>query len=212
MDTSTTIASLDIEHARALTPGCEHVLHFNNAGASLMPRPVLEASIGQLEREARMGGYEAADHMAQQNGAVYGSIARLIGCHPDEVALAEGSSQAWHKAFHAVPLRAGDRVLTASNEYNSNWLSLLRTCEQRGCSLELVPNDASGQVDVAALSNMLDDRVKLVALTHIATSNGMVNPVEAVGRALRGSNALYLLDACQSIGQRTVDVERIGCD
>lgn len=207
-----TLVTLDVDRARALTPGCANVAHFNNAGAGLMPAPVLEAVTEQLRREALMGGYEAAARSAAAVEAVYTSVARLIGCATDEVALMEGSSQAWQKAFHAVPLGPGDRVLTASTEYNSNWLSLLRACERTGCTIEVVPNDADGQLDVDALARLMDHRVKLVALTHVATSNGMVGPVEAVGRVLRGSEAIYLLDACQSVGQLPVDVERIGCD
>lgn len=203
---------IDVARARALTPGCAHVLHFNNAGAALMPQPVLDATVGQLQREATMGGYEAAASMAAATEAVYDSVARLIHAHRDEIALFEGSSQAWHKAFHAVPLAKGDRVLTASTEYSTNWLSLLRVRERTGCTIEVVPDRPSGEVDVDALAAMLDERVKLVMITHVATSNGMVNPVEEVGRAVRGSGALYLVDACQSVGQLPIDVARIGCD
>ncbi|MFZ1686352.1 MAG: aminotransferase class V-fold PLP-dependent enzyme [Flavobacteriales bacterium] len=207
-----TITDIDVAKARALTPGCEHVLHFNNAGSGLLSRAVLDTVIQHTELEAVMGSYEAAAHRAEGLKAVYSSFARLLNCNSDEVALTDGATQAWHRAFHSIPLAKGDRVLTASNEYNSNWLSLLRTCKKLGCSLEVIPNDGSGQLDPKALSNMLDDRVKLVAITQIATSNGMVNPVEAVGDALRGSKAIYLLDACQAVGQMPLDVERIGCD
>lgn len=204
--------ALDVSRARALTPGCDRVIHFNNAGAALISRPVLDAVIGHLHLEATTGSYEAQAARADALNTVYASFARLLNAQADEIACTDGATQAWHRAFHAVPLRPGDRVLTASNEYNSNWLSLRRTCDRIGCSLEVVPNDELGRIDVRALGRLLDERVKLVALTHIATSNGMVNPAEEVGAVLRGSNALYLLDACQSVGQRVLDVERIGCD
>ena len=209
---------LDVSKARALTPGCDRVLHFNNAGCGLMSQPVLDTVIEHTQLEARMGSYEAAAQKADALNAVYTSFAKLLNCNTDEIAFTDGSTQAWHRAFHSVPLQKGDRVLTANNEYNSNWLSLRRTCDKVGASLEVVPSDANGLLDVHALKNMLDDRVKLVAITQITNSNGMVNPVVEVGDVLRacppgrGSKAIYLLDACQAVGQMPVDVERIGCD
>jgi cysteine desulfurase/selenocysteine lyase len=178
----------------------------------LMSQPVLDTVVEHTRQEAVMGSYEAAAAKTDALNAVYTSFATLLNCHADEIALTDGATQAWHRAFHSVPLQKGDRVLTANNEYNSNWLSLRRTCDMRGCSLEVVPSDENGLLDVKALANMLDDRVQLVAITQITNSNGMVNPVEEVGVALRGSKAIYLLDACQAVGQMPVDVERIGCD
>ncbi|MCC7503484.1 MAG: aminotransferase class V-fold PLP-dependent enzyme [Flavobacteriales bacterium] len=203
---------IDVARARALTPGCERVLHFNNAGCGLMSQPVLETVLSHTQREALMGSYEAAAQQADALNAVYTSFGTLLNCKATELAFSDGATQAWHRAFHAVPLAKGDRVLTANNEYNSNWLSLRRRCDQVGASLEVVPSDADGLLDVKALTEMLDDRVKLVAITQIANSNGMVNPVEEVGDAVRGSKAIYLLDACQAVGQMPVDVERIDCD
>lgn len=204
--------AFDVSRARALTPGCERVIHFNNAGCGLMSQPVLDTVVEHTQLEAVMGSYEAAAAKADALNGVYRSFATLLNAHPDEMAFCDGSTQAWHRAFHSVPLQKGDRVLTANNEYNSNWLSLRRTCDRIGCSLEVVPSDENGLLDVKALANMLDDRVKLVAITQITNSNGMVNPVAEVGAALRGSNAIYLLDACQAVGQMPLDVERIGCD
>jgi len=206
------ITDIDVSRARSLTPGCERVVHFNNAGSGLMPQPVLDTVLEHTRLEAQMGSYEAAAKKAEALNAVYTSFATLLNCRADEIALTDGATQSWHRAFHAVPLNKGDRVLTANNEYNSNWLSLRRRCDQVGASLEVVPSDAEGLVDIPALKRMLDDRVKVVAITQITNSNGKVNPVEEVGAALRESNAIYLLDACQAVGQMPVDVERTGCD
>ncbi len=205
---------MDVQRARAETPGCAEVLHFNNAGAALMPRPVLEAVTEHLELEARIGGYEAANREAARWEATYDAIARLIGCGRDEIAVVENATRAWDMAFYAVPLGPGDRVLTARAEYVSNYLALLQVARRTGATVEVVPSDEMGQVDVEALRRMLDGRVRLVAITHVPTNGGLVNPVEDIGRVVRdhGHGALYLVDACQSAGQLPLDVTRIGCD
>lgn len=203
---------MDIERARAETPGCEEVLHFNNAGAALMPQAVIDAQIGHLELEARIGGYEAADVASEGVAACYDSIARLLNCHRDEVALVENATVGWCLAFYAVDLQAGDRILTTEAEYSSNYINYLKVAKDKGVVVEVVPSDASGQLDVEALERMIDGKVKLIAITHVPTNGGLVNPAAEVGRVARAHGILYLLDACQSPGQIDLDVQAIGCD
>jgi cysteine desulfurase / selenocysteine lyase len=202
----------DLSRARRETPGCEEVLHFNNAGASLMPQPVLDATVSHLRLEARIGGYEAAGSSREAIERVYDASAALIGCDRDEIAVVENATRAWDMAFYSMPLGPGDRILTAMAEYASNYIAFLQVARRTGARVEPVPNDEHGQLSVDALREMLDERVKLIAITHVPTNGGLVNPAAAVGEVARDAGVLYLLDACQSIGQVPVDVETIGCD
>lgn len=203
---------VDVRRARQDTPGCQEVIHFNNAGAALMPRPVIDATIGHLELESRIGGYEAADAAADRIEAAYTETARLIGARPDEIAVVENATRAFDMAFYAVPFQAGDRILTSVSEYASNVIGYLQVARKTGARVEVVPNDEHGQLSVAALKNLLDERVKLIALSHIPTNGGLVQPAEEIGKVAREAGILYLLDACQSVGQVAVDVTAIGCD
>jgi len=202
----------DLQHARQDTPGCEHVLHFNNAGASLMPRPVLEATIAHLQLEAQIGGYEAAERANDAIEHVYDAAAALIGCSRDEIAIIENATRAWDMAFYSIPFKPGDRILTAMAEYASNYIAFLQVTRKTGATVEVIPNDAHGQISLEALRRAIDDRVKLIAITHVPTNGGLVNPVVEVGKVAREHGILYLVDACQSVGQMPIDVNQIGCD
>lgn len=204
--------AFDLIKARRETPGCEQVLHFNNAGAALMPHAVINAVHQHLQREALMGAYEAADLMQEPLEQVYDCIAELIGAQRDEIALVENATRAWDMAFYAIPFQVGDRILTSMAEYGSNYLAFLQLAQRKGIQIEAIPNDEHGQISLDALRAAIDERVRLIALTHVPTNGGLVNPAADVGRIAREAGVLYLLDACQSIGQLPVDVEAIGCD
>ena len=204
--------TLDVGKARRDTPGCEEVLHFNNAGAALMPEPVLRATVGHLELEARIGGYEAATREEEAVGRIYGAAARMLGCGPDEIAVVENATRAWDMAFYSIPFEPGDRILTAQAEYASNFIAFLQVARRTGASVEVVPNDEHGRISVEALRGMIDERVRLIAMTHVPTNGGLVNPAAEVGRVAREAGVLYLLDACQSAGQMPIDVGETGCD
>jgi len=205
--------AFDVARARRDTPGSMRVAHLNNAGAALPPSPVTEAVIAHLRLEAEIGGYEAAGVAAERIQATYRGIARLIGCQVDEVAILENATRAWDMAFYAMQFKPGDRILTAHAEYASNVIAFLQVARRTGAVIEIVDDDEHGQLCIADLRRRLDSRsVKLVAITHVPTQGGLVNPAEEVGTVAREAAVPFLLDACQSVGQLPVDVQRIGCD
>ena len=191
------------------------VAHLNNAGAALPPAQVTDAVIAHLRREADIGGYEAADAARDQIELAYPAIARLIGSQPDEIAVVENATRAWDMAFYAMSFQPGDRILTAHAEYASNVIAFLQVAARSGAVVEVVDDDAYGQFSVADLRRRLEHGggdVKLIAMTHVPTQGGLVNPAEEVGALARAAGVPFLLDACQSVGQMPLDVGRIGCD
>ncbi|HEY8234233.1 MAG TPA: aminotransferase class V-fold PLP-dependent enzyme [Vicinamibacteria bacterium] len=207
------MAPLDVAALRRDTPGCERVLHFNNAGSSLPPGPVVEAQLAHLRLEAEIGGYEAADRASERVDNAYTAVAALLGASRDEIAVVENATRAFDMAFYAFALRAGDRILCSRAEYASNYLALLQATRRSGAVIEVVPSETDGRVSVSALRESLArERARLVVLTHVPTNGGLVNPAREVGRACRESGVPLLLDACQSAGQMPLDVAELGCD
>lgn len=202
----------DLERLRADTPACQRLTHFNNAGASLMPEPVYQAVIDYLTQERNQGGYETARAMADQLDAFYPTFAELLNAQPSEIAYIENATRAWDMAVYALPLNEGDRVLVHDSEYASNYLALLQLARQRGIHIDRVSSDQHGQIDVEKLEAMIQPQSKVIALTHAPSQSGLVNPAAVVGEIAKRHKLIYVLDACQSVGQMCLDVKKIGCD
>ena len=203
---------VSLDQLRAVTPGVDHVLHFNNAGAALPPDIVLSTVIGHLEREATIGGYEAADEAADRLDAVYDSLAALIGAEPSQMAVVENATRAWDMAVYGYPFVAGDRVLTCRAEYVSNVLALLQLQERHGIEVVVIEDDEHGQIDLCQLEDELAQGATMVVLTHAPTNGGLINPAAAVGALCEQHGTFYVLDACQSAGQVPLDVGTLKCD
>ncbi|MGV3480439.1 MAG: aminotransferase class V-fold PLP-dependent enzyme [Sphingobium sp.] len=202
----------ELARLRAEPPGTAHRIHLNNAGAALMPAPVLSAVTDHLRREAEIGGYEAKAEQSDRIEGVYRSVARLLNAHVDEIALAENATVAWQWAFYAQTFSPGDRILTTTAEYAANYLAYLQIARRTGAVVETIPDRTDGTLDPRALEAMIDGRVRLIAITWIPTNGGLVNPAAEVGRIARAYGVPYLLDACQAAGQLPIDVDAIGCD
>lgn len=224
----TRVPTLNIEALRADTPGCAHCNHLNNAGAALMPEPVLRAMHEHLELEAHYGGYEAADLAADAIQDTYTAIADLLGAKARQIALVENATAAFGQALSSIPFEPGDVILTSRADYVSNQIMFLSLIRRFGVELVRAPDlpnadsatgqsttgqSATGCVDPNAVEDLVRrHRPKLVAITHIPTYSGRIQDVTAIGAICRRHDVTFLLDACQSVGHLPLDIETLGCD
>ena len=205
--------TLDVESLRADTPGCTGRVHLNNAGASLMPSPVLEVVKKHLDLEATIGGYEAAAAASESIEDAYRSVAEVLGTSPANVAFTEHATAAFTQALSSVRFQAGDVILTTRCDYASNQIQYLSLADRFGVEVLRAPDAPEGGVDLHAIKGLIHrKRPRLVALTQIPANSGLVQDAAGVGALCRERDVLYLVDACQSVGQMPVDVEEIGCD
>src|SRR5260221_1294189 len=195
------------------TPGCREKVHFNNAGASLMPKPVIEAIENHIRLEASEGGYESADYKATEINGFYESAARLLNGKASNIAFTSSATNSYARALSCIPFEKVDKVLIANEDYISNQLAFLSLQKRWGIQLLRATSLPEGGVDVDDMKRLMDKHLpRLVSLTHVPTNSGLVQPVERVGDLCRERGIPYLVDAFQSVSQFPLDVKKIRCD
>ena len=202
----------EIQRARNETRGCEYVTHFNNAGSSLMAAPVADYLYEFLQEEEMKGGYETAASRNMELENFYVRVAELINAKPKEIAFVENATRAWDMIFYSIPLKAGDQIITVRSEYGSNVIAYLHRAKQTGAELVILDNNDDGEPDTDQLRKLINKKTKLISMSHIPTGGGLVNPASEIGAIANEYGVPYLLDACQSVGQMSVNVADIGCD
>jgi selenocysteine lyase/cysteine desulfurase len=204
---------LVVKHWRDDTPGCGNQIHFNNAGSGLMPRSVLDAIVGHLNREANFGGYESAEDAEAAVADAYANVARVLGTQPRNIAVVENSTVAFFQALSAFDFKPGDVIITTRNDYISNQLAYLSLARRRGVEVRRAADLAGGGADPQSVRELLrDSRARLLAVTWVPTNSGLMQPVEALGEMAEAASVPYLVDGCQAVGQIPVDVAKLRCD
>jgi selenocysteine lyase/cysteine desulfurase len=209
----------EIARFRNDTRGCSQVVHLNNAGASLMPDVVTNAITEHIDLESRIGGYEASAMRAEAIQQFYVQAGRLINCDASNIAFTASATDSFVRALSAIPFRPGDVILTDNDDFISNQIQFLAYEKRFGVKLVRIQNAPEGGVDLEDLAQKLKQlKPRLLAITHIPTNSGLVQPVKAIGeiygeyQRTQGDGIWYILDACQSIGQMKLDVTELQCD
>ena len=203
----------DLARWRTETPGCATRVHLNNAGAGLMPQPVLDTITQHLQREAAIGGYEAADEAESRVRASYEAVAHLIGAAARNIAVVENATVAFSQALSAFDFHPGDVIVTTRADYPSNQLMFLSLARRLGVEVRRAADLPEGGVDPDDVRRQASDpRCKLVAVSWVPTNSGLVQAVPDVGAVCAQLGVPYLVDACQAVGQIPVNMETLRCD
>ncbi len=207
---------MDLTHWRADTPGTAHRNHLNNAGAALMPRPVIDAITEHIALEASIGGYEAADARAAATAAGYDMLGQLVGAGARNIAVVANATAGFVQALSSFDFAPGDVIITSRCDYTSNQIQYLSLQARLGIEVVHAADLPEGGVDPDAVRRAFQQigahKCRLVAISWIPTNSGLVQDVEGVGRVCEDAGVPYLVDACQAVGQIPIDVERLRCD
>ena len=219
MQTGSVFSPSEMAAFRNDTEGCKNVIHLNNAGASLMPNVVTQSILEHIRLESQIGGYEASALRAEAIAQFYVQAARLFNCKASNIAFTASATDSYTRALSSIPFQPGDIILTDMDDFISNQIQFL-SCQKRvGIKIIRIKNAPGGGVDLEDLEQKLVKwQPRLLAITHIPTNSGLVQPVKAIGEIysryinMHSDKTWYILDACQSVGQMKLDVQELKCD
>jgi len=178
-----------------------------------MPRPVIDAITGHIQREANWGAYESADDASDAIHDSYVSVANLLGAESRNIAIVENATVAFYAALSAFDFKAGDIIITTRNDYISNQLAYLSLAKRYGVEIQRAEDRETGGVDPESVRELLrNPKVRLLAVTWVPTNSGLIQPVELLGKIAEEARVPYLVDACQAVGQLPIDVKQLRCD
>ncbi len=195
------------------------LVYLDNAATTQKPRAVIQALVDYYEQDnsnVHRGAHALADRATQKFEAARVKVAEFINAaEARQVIWTRGTTESINlvaASWGRANLQAGDRVLVSAMEHHSNIVPWQLVAAEKGASVEPIPVDANGTLDLAALEAMLDDRVKLVACGHVSNALGTVNPVADVVRLAHAAGALVLIDGAQAVSHWPVDVQALDCD
>jgi cysteine desulfurase/selenocysteine lyase len=191
------------------------ITYFDNAASSLTPEPVLE-KMKEFYHEYRANVERGVHRLSQKAGEEYANarskVADFINAKPEEVIMTKNTTEGINTIASGLAWRKGDKVVATNIEHHSNLIVWLRLKKRFGVDVEFVKANSEGVFDVADFERAIDDRTKLVAVTHASNVLGSISPIEEIAATAHECGAHMLVDGAQSVPHMELDVLEMGCD
>lgn len=189
------------------------VIHFNNAGTGVQSKRIIKSISLYLKNERKYGGYEFAEKFKKETNKLYINLAKLLNAKEDEISFIPNTTLGWNLLFSSLSLSKRDEILIFENEYNSNYISILKRKKEFG-KIVISKIDPNGLICEKDLLKNLTRNTKICSLQHISSQCGNKIDVVKVCKIIKEFNSkiIIILDCCQSVGQANINVRKIGCD
>ena len=199
------------------------LVYLDNAATTQKPNAVIDA-IANYYREdnsnVHRGAHTLADRATAKFEAARITVARFINApvingSAKQILWTRGTTESINlvaASWGRSQLNAGDRVLVSAMEHHSNIVPWQMVAQEKGATVEPIPVDASGTLDLPAFVAMLDERVKMVSVGQVSNALGTINPVEDIIRLAHAVGAKVLVDGAQAVSHWPVDVQALDCD
>ncbi len=196
----------------------KNLIYFDNGATSQKPQLVLDA-INQYYSKNNANIHRGVHFMSQQATSEYETSRKYIQAYinaekSEEIIFTKGTTDGINLVASSFGelLSAGDEILISAMEHHSNIVPWQMLCERKGLILKVIPINSKGELKQDAYSEMLSEKTKLVAVTHISNTLGTINPIKEMIEKAHLVGAKVLIDGAQSIQHTKIDVQDLDCD
>jgi cysteine desulfurase/selenocysteine lyase len=195
------------------------LVYLDNAATTQKPQVVLD-TLDQYYTGYNSNVHRGVHQLSQQATEAYEQARRTVAAyinaaHSKEIIFTKGTTDGINlvaSSFGRKYLQPGDVVLISAMEHHSNIVPWQIICEEKGAELKVIPINERGELRMDAFSQLLDDKVKIVAITYVSNTLGTVNPVRDIIAQAHARNIPVLLDAAQGIQHIAIDVQELQPD
>ncbi len=195
------------------------IIYLDSAASSLTPEPVIQKMLEfyrQYRANVERGVHRLSQKASEEYEGAHTKVASLINAKSDsEIVMTRNTTEGINIISNGLNWKRGDKIVTSLIEHHSNFIVWLRVKNRHNVDLEIVgPSEPAvrGILDPADFEKAVDDKTKLVAITHASNVLGVITPVREIAEIAHEHGAYVLLDGAQSVPHMKVDVQRIGCD
>ena len=199
---------------RADFPILNNLIYMDSAATSLTPEPVLNAVLEyyrEYNANVKRGVHRLSQVASQKYKDAHRKVADFIGANEEDVIFTKNTTEAINTVASGLKWKTGDKVVTTLLEHHSNFLPWLRL-KSFGVVLDIVKPDKNGKFNISDFEEVIDDKTRLVAVTHVSNVLGTITPIEEISAICKKRNALLLVDGAQSVPHIPVNVKELGCD
>jgi len=191
--------------ARALFPITKRAIYLNHAAVSPPPTTTIAAVEAQLRDVHENGSANFRSWLAVKEQA-RDLLAAMLGARPEQVAFMRNTSDSLSTVANGITWRAGDNIVTFSREFPSNIYPWLRIRDAFGVEVRMC-EEHDGRIDISELESLIDDKTRIVAISHVQYASAFRMDLERLGRIARRHDALFVVDVIQALGVIPVNVE-----
>lgn len=195
------------------------LVYLDNAATTQKPQSVIEAE--SVYYSSYNANVHRGVHTLSQSATVAYEEARskaqllINAASPDEIVFVRGATEAINlvaQSYGRSRFQAGDEIVLSHMEHHSNIVPWQMLCQQTGARLRVIPVSDSGELEMDVYAQLLNERTRMVAVTHVSNTLGTINPVATIVSLAHARGVPVLLDGAQAIAHLPVDVQELDCD
>ena len=194
-------------------------VYLDNGATTQKPVTVIDA-VSDFYRNTNSNIHRGVHYLSDQSTKAYEAVRKKVQNYintkeESEIIFTKGTTDSINLvafSFGEKFIHAGDEIIVSSMEHHSNLVPWQMLCERKNAKLRILPFDKNGELELDKLPGLLNEKTKLLAVTHVSNSLGTVNPVKEIIELAHKANVPVLIDGAQSIQHQKIDVQDLDCD